>query len=571
MLKAALKYAEKGWKVLPIRYKQKIPLIHNWVEKATSDKETIQQWFKEKKNIGVATGRRSGFWVLDIDGEDGLQSLKELESEHGELPETITQITGSGGYHYLFKYDERIIKGSPKIRKGIDIRTDGNQIVVFPSIHPNGKKYEWELNGVKEVVKAPEWLINEILKEKKREAVSVEADIAEGERNTKLYKIACKYLNEGITGKALYALIHSLNEERCYPPLDEPEVDNIVRSAEKFQPTKKLFEESEDINLEEILKRPAERANEYYTQSLNREGLLGYKLEGSFKALEKNLDGVQAGMYLVGAIANVGKTTWLLNLSKALISGNKGLNVLFFSIDDHFKKIYFRLLAMEANIEINKVANIGEKVRKNKDLSSEQKENYLKNFNISKEKTDKLLENLILLDETDGNSLDFIKQVTESAYLKNDNLVVIVDNFHKIRTPGVNTDAKARFTYLSEEMKALSNKYEIPLLMTVELRKLNHNSAPNPDDLKDTVDLHYDCDVTFMLHSESERKEDSDRYRQLGEKRYPIIDIHIQKNKISDFKGKLEYILMPDKAIYQELWYYDLTEGEVVDDIGLLL
>ena len=571
MLKAALKYAEKGWKVLPIRYKQKIPLIHNWVEKATSDKETIQQWFKEKKNIGVATGRRSGFWVLDIDGEDGLQSLKELESEHGELPETITQITGSGGYHYLFKYDERIIKGSPKIRKGIDIRTDGNQIVVFPSIHPNGKKYEWELNGVKEVVKAPEWLINEILKEKKREAVSVEADIAEGERNTKLYKIACKYLNEGITGKALYALIHSLNEERCYPPLDEPEVDNIVRSAEKFQPTKKLFEESEDINLEEILKRPAERANEYYTQSLNREGLLGYKLEGSFKALEKNLDGVQAGMYLVGAIANVGKTTWLLNLSKALISGNKGLNVLFFSIDDHFKKIYFRLLAMEANIEINKVANIGEKVRKNKDLSSEQKENYLKNFNISKEKTDKLLENLILLDETDGNSLDFIKQVTESAYLKNDNLVVIVDNFHKIRTPGVSTDAKTRFTYLSEEMKALSNKYEIPLLMTVELRKLNHNSAPNPDDLKDTVDLHYDCDVTFMLHSESERKEDSDRYRQLGEKRYPIIDIHIQKNKISDFKGKLEYILMPDKAIYQELWYYDLTEGEVVDDIGLLL
>ena len=561
LLNAALKYAKRGWKVIPVKYKDKIPQLNNWVECATDDEATIREWFKAKRNVGIVTGKRSGFWVLDIDGYEGMESLKELELQHGSLPETFTQITGSGGYHYLFQYDERVTTGTPRVRDGVDIRTDGNQIVVYPSIHPNGRRYEWEISDTKEMAKAPEWLIREILKERKREAVRVQDDIAEGDRNHKLYRVACKYINEGITGKALNDLIHNINDERCLPPLEEREVDNIIRSAEKFHPTKPLFEKAE-TDISDVFQRPAQRAGNYYTQSLTREGLLGYKLGTNFKSLEKKLDGIQSGMYLVGAIANVGKTTWLLNLSKALIKENENLQVIFFSIDDHFKKIYFRLLAMEADTEINIVANIGEKIHKNQGLTESQRISHMKNFNRSKDKTDKLLEKLILLDETDGNSLDFIKSVTEKACLRNDRTVVVVDNFHKIRTPNTKTDARARFTHLSEEMKALSNKFDIPLLMTVELRKLNHPGAPSPDDLKDTVDLHYDCDVTFMLHSEAERKEDSDKYKMLNGKKYPIIDVHIQKNKISDFKGKIEYVLIPEKALYYEDWYFEITSQE---------
>ena len=551
MISIALKYAKKGWRVLPIRYKEKIPLIKNWVEEATTDEEKIKRWFSTPKNIGIATGKKSGFWVLDIDGEEGMESLRELEQEHGHLPETITQITGSGGYHFLFQYDERVTTGSTGIRHKVDIRTDGNQIVVFPSIHPTGNRYEWELNGATEIAKAPEWLIQEIFKQNKKERISIEADMAEGARNTKLFKVACKYINEGITGKALNDLIHNINEERCKPPLPESEVDNIIHSAEKFKPTKPLFPDVAEAPIEALTKRPKERAKAYFEQSLTREGILGYKV--GFKELERKLDGIQTGMYLVGAIANVGKTTWLLNLSRSILKENKDVQILFFSIDDNFRKIYFRLLAIEAQAEINTVANIGQRIRLNKDIDDEQKKDFLHRFEMAKQRVDKTLERLILLDETDGNSVDFIKDTVEQMYLKNNKLIVIADNFHKIRTPGIHGDAKSRFTHLSEEMKGLVNKYDIPLLMTVELRKLNHDGPPTPDDLKDTVDLHYDCDVTFMLHSESERKEDSDKFHYIDGKKYPIIDIHVQKNKISDFKGKIEYVLIPEKAIYHEM------------------
>lgn len=551
MINIALKYAKKGWYVLPIRYKEKIPILKNWVEEATTDEETIKRWFSTPKNIGVATGQKSGFWVLDVDGEEGADSLRRLEVEHETLPDTITQITGSGGSHYLFRYDERITRGTPGIREGIDIRTDGNQIVVFPSIHPNGNRYEWEVNGVTEIAKAPEWLIQEIFQQTKKERATIEADVAQGERNTKLYKVACKYINEGITGKALHGLIHSLNEERCKPPLPESEVDTIIASAEKFKPTKPLFPEVAETPVTSLLKRPLTRAREYFEQSQNRQGILGYQV--GYKELEQKMDGIQSGMYLVGAIANVGKTTWLVNLAKSLIQENRGLQVLFFSIDDHFRKIYFRLLAGESQLEINRVANIGQKVMRNQYLSDVEKESYVRRIGAARDRVDRLLESMVLMDETDGNTIEFIKETTEQIYMRNNKIVVMVDNFHKIRTPGIKGDARSRFTHLSEEMKALSNRYDLPLLMTVELRKLNHEGPPSPDDLKDTVDLHYDCDVAFMLHSESERKEDSTRLKIIDGKRYPIVDVYVQKNKQSDFKGKLEFVLIPEKALYYEL------------------
>lgn len=573
MLKQAVGYAQKGWRVLPVQYKGKIPALKDWVNKATSDYEQLKQWFAEQHNIGIATGKGSGFWVLDIDGEEGRESLRDLEQAYGELPETLTQITGSGGYHYLFTYDKRISTGTPRKIPGIDIRTDGNQIVVFPSIHPNGNRYEWELNDAKQFVPAPEWLIAELTKNNKdkKQSAAITEKIAPGERNHKLYRAACKYLDQGITGNILTVLMQEINKEYCEPMVNKEEVARIVESASKHMPTKELFpvdelpDNSQDVQLDKLITRPTQRANEYYNQSYNREGILGYKLGPMYQDLEKKLDGIQPGMYLVGAIANVGKTTWLLNLSKALIQSNPGLQVVMFSIDDHFRKIYYRLLAMEARMAINKVGNIGQRIRLTKDYKEEERKTYLDKVSAAKQQTDELLKDFILLDETDGNTASYIKQVVSKMHERNKDLIVIIDNFHKIRSPEINKDSRARFTYLSEEMKALCNRHDIPLIMTVELRKLNHDGPPSPDDLKETVDLHYDCDVTFMLHSESERKENSDKYFEIDNKTYPIIDIHVQKNKQSDFKGKMEFVIIPEKALYYELNYLKNTpEGHAV-------
>lgn len=335
---------------------------------------------------------------------------------------------------------------------------------------------------------------------------------------------------------------------------------NIIEQAikdcrEVYEPK----EEKKERPISDILEGPSKRANMLFEQSYNRNGILGYKLSEKFKNIMYKLDGIQPGMYLLGAISNVGKTSLLLNLTKDLVEQNKEVQILFFSIDDNFRKIYFRLLAMEAKKEINYVSNIGQNIRFRKDLSEKEKKERLKEIDQAKGRVDKLLERFTLLDEVDGNSLDFIHNTIEQAYKINPKLIVVVDNFHKIRVPSKSgVDAKSKFTYLSEGMKEITNTFDIPVLMTVELRKLNGTAKPSPDDLKDTVDLHYDSDVVFMLHSEYERNKDTNKYVVIDGVTCPVIDLIVAKNKQSGFKGEIELVITPHLALYQEKKYFDL-------------
>lgn len=59
------------------------------------------------------------------------------------MPETAMSITGRGGYHYLY-WDAAQWKNRADLYEGVDIRGERGYIVAPPSIHPNGRRYEWE-------------------------------------------------------------------------------------------------------------------------------------------------------------------------------------------------------------------------------------------------------------------------------------------------------------------------------------------------------------------------------------------------------------------------------------------
>jgi hypothetical protein len=158
----ALEYAQRGWRVVPILPGTKRPALNQWQDAATTSTTQINQWWKGSQSgcgIGIATGKASGIWVLDVDDRD---ALYELEREHGELPATLTSITGSGGEHqiYLWPADGRTIHNSASgFAPGIDVRGEGGQIVAPPTIHPNGNPYEWD-EQCTEIAAAPEWLLD---------------------------------------------------------------------------------------------------------------------------------------------------------------------------------------------------------------------------------------------------------------------------------------------------------------------------------------------------------------------------------------------------------------------------
>jgi hypothetical protein len=113
-------------------------------------------------NIALATGKRSGTFVVDIDGASAENALTKLEAEHGALPATTESITARGRHLFFTCPDQPVIKNSvSEIAPGIDTRCEGGYVIVPPSVHSSGHIYIWK-NGVERFAPAPIWLLAKI-------------------------------------------------------------------------------------------------------------------------------------------------------------------------------------------------------------------------------------------------------------------------------------------------------------------------------------------------------------------------------------------------------------------------
>jgi hypothetical protein len=166
---AAFYYARNNWPVFPlagkIPYKFLTPDRESHGHKdATTDQQTLQTWWRQhpKANIGLPTGKVSGVMVLDMDVPEGYFNVKELQHTFAPLPETRKVRTANGGLHYYFQYpkDGKRYPGAVGLSGliGIDVRAEGNYVVLPPSRLLGRKYYRWS-QPERAIAPAPAWLL----------------------------------------------------------------------------------------------------------------------------------------------------------------------------------------------------------------------------------------------------------------------------------------------------------------------------------------------------------------------------------------------------------------------------
>jgi hypothetical protein len=134
-----------------------------WQDHASRDQEQILRWWAEwpDAGIGLVTGK-SGFFVIDLDLPDGPGEWGELQDQYGDEGEPIALRTGSGGTHLLYQYEEGITNSRGGLgAQHIDVRGAGGYIVVPPSVHWTGARYEGEIER-KKLRAAPSWVVEKI-------------------------------------------------------------------------------------------------------------------------------------------------------------------------------------------------------------------------------------------------------------------------------------------------------------------------------------------------------------------------------------------------------------------------
>jgi hypothetical protein len=242
MLRSALWYARNGIAVFPCKPGGKEPLTPHGFKNATTDVDQIEKWWRRwpNANIGLPTGARSGLLVVDIDPRSGgEESWAKIRSDR-KIPKTAKQTTGGGGRHIIFRHPGGRVPKS--LAPGIDLKADGGYIVVAPSIHPSGVRYEWNGDlGRKALLTPadlPAWLLKAIKASHNGTRANTATDgemWARGERNNRLASVAGSLRRLGCTGEDIEEALCELNRRRCDPPLATDEVNGIAASISNYQ------------------------------------------------------------------------------------------------------------------------------------------------------------------------------------------------------------------------------------------------------------------------------------------------------------------------------------------------
>lgn len=180
VLSAALEYAARGWRVLPLPIRGngedrdgKAPALSTWQKEASCDPAVIAAWWQQwpAANVGVLCDPSFGF-AVDIDDMEIIAFLPDL-------PKTLTGRTPSGGCHLIYRHpdvplgnDVASIRAIAKAAgwvpqkdargklRGLDIRGKAGQIVVHPSRSPRtGEHWRW-VDESEPIADAPQWLID---------------------------------------------------------------------------------------------------------------------------------------------------------------------------------------------------------------------------------------------------------------------------------------------------------------------------------------------------------------------------------------------------------------------------
>lgn len=260
-------YLDRGWYVLPVHSvfagvctcknaqcaaPGKHPLIPGGANAASNRGLDVEWWLHKWPwaNLAIATGP-SNLVVIDIDPRNG----GDILSEH---PDTLTVLTGGGGVHWYYdrsKHPTLATVHTP----GVDVIASTGAVVAPPSLHASGRRYTWA--NAAALAQPPAWVLprapvrsavmatqRQYSRPKPRIDTAALPQIPDGGRNNRLYRIGCRLVWEDRDWNDIFALLHTINAQKCVPPLSEWELRLLISSVQRrYMQHNQQFRESHNV------------------------------------------------------------------------------------------------------------------------------------------------------------------------------------------------------------------------------------------------------------------------------------------------------------------------------------
>lgn len=349
----AIKYLNLGFSVIPLLPNSKKPMI-KWEEfqKRKATVAELTEWWTKcpNANVGVCTGRISAIVVVDLDGPEGLASAARLG-----LTSSVCSFTGNG--KHLWYRNNPNVQNEVRVLPGVDVRAEGGYVVAPGSVHESGRRYRWLGRGVENVANLPDFpssifvqnadMVSAVKPKEESWIAKALQEMKNGNIDDTLFTVCSRLRADGYSATDALVLLKPHAERAGATPghLDE-KIENVWN---RYEPSKsRLLGSGNDLQRsgELVIHSPTNPDSiEQFKQSRIVEDGGSESLRTGYPKLDQMLKrGLKSSrLFTIAARTGVGKTNWLLGVSKQLCSTGK--KVLLFSTEMPYAQIWERYIA----------------------------------------------------------------------------------------------------------------------------------------------------------------------------------------------------------------------------------
>lgn len=324
---------------------------------------------------------------------------------------------------------------------------------------------------------------------------SYPTDTACKDVNDLLRKDVQDYLSQ--TGKTAYAgeqISHVRTEKFVRDMLEN------ARTQANIQENQMSNESKTDHKTDEVqLAIQSSNVLEYITNQGFRDDLERFRKTSSketgFPKLDQETGGLYSGLYIVGAVSSLGKTTFIHQMADQM--AEKGETILYFSMEQSRAEMVSKSISRQiaktygANSDISSL-----KIRKGK--AGDDGKVY-----EAMMKYQKYAERVNIVQTGFSSDISFIEKVTNTfIQAKGVTPIVIIDYLQIIDIEGNMTD-RQRIDNIIKKLKKIQLQHGLTMIVISSLNRSNYTTAIDFESFKESGLIEYSADVVWGLQLEA--------------------------------------------------------------------
>lgn len=217
-----------------------------------------------------------------------------------------------------------------------------------------------------------------------------------------------------------------------------------------------------------------------------------------FKNLDEELDGgIRSGLYIIGAVPSLGKTTFTLQIADNI--AEQGQKVIIFSLEQSKFELITKSIS-RLTYSLKGKNGITEAIGHNR-IIKDKEIFYNKSFiQALAYYHDNIAKNQIIEEGNFNTNVDNIRDyIKDYIAVTSERPTIIIDYLQIISPSNTNLSDKQQIEHNVTTLKQISRDYNIPILVISSFNRMNYNQSASFEAFKESGGIEYTADVLLTL------------------------------------------------------------------------